>query len=227
MNANRLTVVILALAVISQAFLLHKRQAAPQLPRSVTVPAGEVALDLADLQEAPGSQAAELAVIEFSDYECPYCRLHASQTLPTIRDKYVVTGEIRYAFANFPLDSHSNARFLAAAAICAGRQGKYWDMHDAIFSEITPEAGATMSEAEAIQLASTMEVDELTYSECLAADDVAAAIDRDLGKARELLLSYTPSFAVGHVDANGQVQVERIIAGAQPLAVFEEVFGSL
>src|SRR6058998_2501259 len=87
-----------------------------------------------DLARIQGSSTAPLWVIEVSDFQCPYCKQWHDQTYPTLRDQYVKTGKIRLAYVNFPLAIHVHAFPAAEAAMCAGAQAKFWQMHDALFS---------------------------------------------------------------------------------------------
>jgi len=81
-----------------------------------------------------GKKDAPVTMIEFSDYQCPFCRRFFETTLPTLKAEYVETGKVRYVFRDFPLDQiHPHARKAAEAAHCAGDQGKYWEMHDLLF----------------------------------------------------------------------------------------------
>lgn len=81
-----------------------------------------------------GDSNAKVVLVDFSDYECPYCIRHFSQTWPDIKKNYVDTGKIKVVFKNFPLNFHPNAQKAAEAAECASDQGKFWEMHDKIFS---------------------------------------------------------------------------------------------
>ena len=83
-----------------------------------------------------GAPEAPLTLIEFSDYQCPFCRRFAETTLPVLKRDYIETGKLRYVFRDFPLDRlHPQARKVAEAAHCAGDQGKYWAMHDLLFQQ--------------------------------------------------------------------------------------------
>src|SRR6185369_12651734 len=88
----------------------------------------------ADLARIQGSATAPVWVIEVSDFQCPYCKQWHDETYPMLRDQYVKTGKIRLAYVNFPLAMHAHAFPAAEAAMCAGAQDKFWQMHDALFS---------------------------------------------------------------------------------------------
>ena len=108
--------------------LVASRQA-PPAPRADTL----VTVGLAD-HPMLGTPEAPLTLIEFSDYQCPFCRRFAETTLPALKRDYIETGKLRYVFRDFPLDRlHPHARKAAEAAHCAGDQGQYWAMHDLLF----------------------------------------------------------------------------------------------
>src|SRR6476619_5410727 len=87
----------------------------------------------ADLARIQGSPNAPLWVIEVSDFQCPYCKSWHDDTYAAFRDEYVKTGKVRLAYVNFPLNSHRYAWPAAESAMCAAAQGKFWEMHDALF----------------------------------------------------------------------------------------------
>src|SRR5262249_13220452 len=83
---------------------------------------------------AMGDPNARIAIVEFGDYQCPFCGQHANQVLPQILENYVKTGKVRYFFKDTPVEAiHPRALKAAEAALCAGEQGKYWEMHDHLF----------------------------------------------------------------------------------------------
>src|SRR6478735_1170872 len=86
----------------------------------------------ADLARIQGSPTAPLWVIEVSDFQCPYCKQWHDQTYNAFVDQFVKTGKVRLAYVNFPLQSHVHAWPAAEAAMCAGAQGRFWPMHDAL-----------------------------------------------------------------------------------------------
>ncbi|MDH4137465.1 MAG: DsbA family protein, partial [Anaerolineae bacterium] len=104
-----------------------QRQAQP-------APAGPVTMSVGD-GPSLGHADAPITIVEFSDYQCPFCKRHFMNTLAALKTSYIDTGRVRYVFRDFPLDSiHPYARKAAEAAHCAGDQGKFWDMHDVMFT---------------------------------------------------------------------------------------------
>ena len=176
-----------------------------------------------DLAGAPvvGSGDAVVTLIEFSDYECPFCIRHFQQTMPQLSENYIKTGKIRYAFRDFPVDQlHPEAIRAHEAAHCASEQNKFWDLHAKLFSAPgthTPQA----LEARAGEAG----LDLNAYRTCIASGRTTASIRANSAEAIDLGASGTPAFFVGLFDrATSQVKVTQAITGAQPLSVFEKAF---
>ena len=169
-----------------------------------------------------GKAEAPLTIIEFSDYQCPYCKRHVDQTLPKLLADYVDTGKARYAFRDYPLEQiHPLAAKAAEAARCAGDQGKYWEMHDRLFAnqkELQPEK--LPSHAEALKL------DVTAFRSCLDDGRHAARVKEDLQAGEELGARGTPMFVVGTSGGN-RVTTGVVIHGAQPIAVFKSEIDKL
>src|SRR5712671_1317535 len=91
-------------------------------------------ITIADLSRIQGSATAPVWVIEVSDFQCPFCKQWHDETYATLRDELVRTGKVRLAYVNFPLAQHQYAWPAAESAMCAGAQGKFWEMHDALFN---------------------------------------------------------------------------------------------
>lgn len=168
-----------------------------------------------------GNELAHVVVVEFSDYQCPYCALFFRQTLPQLDQDYIRTGKIKYVFNNVPLDQIHPAAFKAAeAAECARDQGKFWEMHDKIFAnQKTLSLGDLNLHASAIGL-------ELTqFSQCLSSGKNTAVVKAGLAQAAEVGVDGTPTFVIALADARNpretNLKVVAIISGAQPFAVFK------
>lgn len=169
-----------------------------------------------------GAKDAKVALVEFSDYECPFCARHATTVFPELKSQFISTGKVRYVFANFPLSNHHNARLLATAAICAGKQDAYWKMHDALF-ETRPRTSEGI-----LDLGGKLGLQAQSFRECLGDDSpVTDRIHRDQAIAKGFEVSGTPSFVLGLIDAQGRVNASDVIVGAQPLSAFETAITSL
>jgi protein-disulfide isomerase len=161
-----------------------------------------------------GSSDASVAIVEFTDYECQFCRLFENTTFAEIRKKYIDTGKVRFVVRDFPLNIHSNAMRAAEAAHCANDQGKFWPMHDALFSETSKldEKGLT-------GYAETLKLDVGAFRSCIESGKHKQDIQNDMQVATSLQIMATPSFLIGKTtdeDVEGA-----IIMGAQPLSAFE------
>ena len=171
-----------------------------------------------------GSATAKVTLIEFSDYQCPFCGRHVRDTYGQIDRDYVKTGKVRYAFRNLPLESiHPQAFKAHEAALCAGDQGKYWEMHDQLFANQTALDSASLA-----GYARTAAVDEARFKACLTGGTHASRIRDDLSEATRLGARGTPTFFIGlTVPGDPNVKVVRILRGAQPYAAFREAIDSV
>ena len=163
-----------------------------------------------------GNGAAKIALIEFSDYQCPFCSRYSRDTLPQITTDYVDTGKIRYVFRDLPLSFHKQAFKAAEAAHCAGAQGRFWEMHDAMFrnqSALAPEQLAAHAE--------TLGLDGSAFQECLESGRFAAEVNKDVADAGAAGITGTPAFLVGVIQPDGRVKVTKKLSGAKPYAEFK------
>lgn len=199
-------------------------QALPQIQRWI---AANKPLDVSvDVSSAPslGDPEAPITIIEFSDYQCPYCARHVNNTLPALKEKYVETGKVKYVFMDFPLRSHTLAPKASEAAHCAGEQGKYWEMHDELFANRTKLQVSDLK-AHAAEIG----LDTKAFNECLDSGKYALAIrkNQQIGNSK-IHVTGTPSFGLGYTTDDGKsVRVVQSLKGAKPLAAFEEEIDAL
>jgi protein-disulfide isomerase len=170
-----------------------------------------------------GDKGARIALIEFSDYQCPFCGRYAKEVMPQLLDDYVKTGKVKYVFQDMPLEFHKNAFKAAEAAHCAGDQGKFWEMHDRLFQN-QAELAVELLPAHAKALG----LDEAKFQQCLDSGKFAAEIKQDIAQAATAGISGTPSFLLGVVQpGEGRVKVTRKLVGAKPYAEFKAAVDSL
>jgi protein-disulfide isomerase len=172
-----------------------------------------------DVAGAPsrGSASALVALVEFTDYECPFCIRHFTQTMPRLDATYVQTGRVLYIFQDFPVDAlHPAAIRAHEAGRCAADQGRFWELHATLFSPAgshTPE----LLEKRAAEAGLKMEA----YRECVSTGRYTDAVKRSVRNGQALGIQGTPSFVIGVRDPNAnQVRVLQAISGAQPFETF-------
>lgn len=154
-----------------------------------------------------GDKNAKVTIIEFSDYECPFCARFATQTLPQIKDQYVKTGKVKIVFRDFPLSFHANAQKAAEAAECADDQGKYWEYHDKLFAN-TQSLDVTSLK----QYAKDLGLDATKFNSCLDTGKYTAEVKKDFSDGQAVGISGTPSFVI-----NG-----KLVVGALPFEMFKQ-----
>lgn len=193
---------------------LASRPASPPAPGPVTMSVGD--------GPALGQADAPITIVEFSDYQCPFCKKHAVNTLGAIKTNYIDTGKVRYMFRDFPLDSiHPYARKAAEAAHCAGDQGKFWDMHDTMFQN----QGALQTES-LRHFARTMELDLDAFNTCLDEGKYAKKVEADVAAGSAVGVTGTPGFFIGKTKPDGTM-LATFVKGAQPAAAFSQVIDRL
>lgn len=171
-----------------------------------------------DSHPAKGDRRARLVLLEFTDYQCPFCARHATQTMPQIEAEYIQTGKLRYVLRDFPIESlHPQAARGHAAAHCAGEQGKYWEMHGRLFAN-----QKAMSPAELSDHGQALGLDLTRFTQCLGGAAVAARIRGDIAEGQQAGVQGTPTFFLGWAEAgDGRMRAVQSIRGAQPYAVFK------
>jgi protein-disulfide isomerase len=173
---------------------------------------------------AKGKPDAKVTLIEFTDYQCPFCSRHTRAVLPQLEKDFIETGKIRYVLRDFPLSSlHPQAPKAHEAALCAGEQGKYWEMHDQLFDHQKElEAGKLPDYAQAAGVS-----DASAFQTCLDSGKYEARINASLKEGKEAGVRGTPSFLLGHTEANGTVKAVKLIRGALPYSFFQQQIDAL
>ena len=169
-----------------------------------------------------GKPDAPITIVEFSDYQCPFCRRHAGTTLTELKREYIDAGQVRYVFRDFPIDAiHPQARKASEAARCAAEQGKFWEMHDALF-----ENQRLLIVDELKRHADTLKLDGRAFNACLDEARHARMVREDEQAAVALGVTGTPTFFIGKTTADGVFEGARLV-GAQPIAAFRRVIDTL
>lgn len=178
-------------------------------PSAAQVASGSATTDslarAADTSRILGSAQAPVWLIEVSDFQCPFCKQWHDQTYSMIINDYVKTGKVRLAYVNFPLSIHANARAAATAAMCAGAQGKFWPMHDALFATQERWEGESDPSTTFDSLATSLGVKAADYHACLTSPSIAGLINGDQDRAQRGGVGSTPSFWVGSKLVEGAV----------------------
>jgi len=174
----------------------------------------------ASLAAAPmlGRADAPVTLVEFSDYQCPFCQRFFVTVLPVLKKEYIDTGKVRYVFRDFPLDQlHPQARKAAEAAHCAGEQGRYWEMHEVLFRNQRALAATQLPEH-----ARAAGVNGAKLDECLASGRYAVRVAQGVTDGSAIGVRATPTFVVGKTTAGDFVHGIPI-RGAQPVEAFRRI----
>ncbi|HEU5183421.1 MAG TPA: DsbA family protein [Gemmatimonadaceae bacterium] len=204
---------------LAQVLRLLNQQRPAQAARAA--PTGPVRANLADAP-ALGRADAPITIVEFSDYQCPFCQRFFATTLLALKKEYVETGKVRYVFRDYPIDQlHPRARKAAEAAHCAGEQGKYWEMHDVLFRNSKDLAVPRLAEH-----ARALDLDGAKFEECLSSGRHGARVERGITDAAAAGVQGTPGFVIG-LTKTGDVIEGTPVRGAQPLETFRQIIDRL
>jgi protein-disulfide isomerase len=168
-----------------------------------------------------GDPKATLILIEFSDYQCPFCGKFFHTTLPEIDRAYIQAGKLRHVLRDYPLPMHAHAAKAAEAADCAGEQGKYWEMHDLLFSH-----QQALGLDQLTGYAKELKLDEKFFETCLTTGKFKEKIARDIADGQRVGVSGTPSFILG-VTTDGKTIKGSVITGTKPFPFFKDLMESM
>jgi protein-disulfide isomerase len=152
----------------------------------------------ADSARIRGNPSAKVWMIIASDFQCPYCKMWHDSADMTIRREYIDNGKVRLAFVNYPISSHQNALPAAEYAMCAAAQGKFWEMHDAIFADQQRWAGLQEPTALFEELGTKVGLDGGALRACMTAHKMLPLVQADHEKATRSGVRATPSFFIGN-----------------------------
>jgi len=155
-----------------------------------------------------GDKNAPVTIIEFSDFQCPFCGKFFKETFGQIDEKYIKTGKVKMVFRDFPLSFHENAQKSAEAAECADEQGKFWEYHDMLF-----ENQEKLSVEDLKRYAVELGLDKDKFDSCLDSEKYKDEVKKDFSDGQKYGVSGTPAFFI-----NG-----KLVSGAQPFSAFEKV----
>jgi protein-disulfide isomerase len=169
-----------------------------------------------------GSATAKVTLVEVSDYHCPFCRRQMLQTMPHVMADYVNTGKVKYVFVDYPIAQlHPDAFKSHEAAACAGDQGKYWQMHDLLFTNSPARELSQLATQ-----ASMLGLDMKKFDACMNNGNGgthAAEIRASVARMQELGVGGTPLVLIGLTPAPGSpMKVIGSVYGAQPYAEFKK-----
>ncbi len=162
-----------------------------------------------------GSKSAPVTMVEFTDYQCPFCQRFHVSSFPELKKNYIDTGKVRFYSRDLPLDFHPNAMRAAQAARCAIEQGKYWQIRDIM--------GANPDKLDLEHLvgfATDLKMDPAAFRACVTSEKYKTAVQADVLEAMKIGATGTPTFVVGKSTDDG-VDGE-VVVGAQPYTVFDE-----
>jgi protein-disulfide isomerase len=205
--------------------LLEKQQVqlaramAPQ-PAAAPAPPEKVQMNIGDGWYAIGRADAPVTLVEFADYQCPFCKRFHTDAYAELKKNYIDTGKVRFVSRDLPLEFHPFAMKAAEATRCAGDQNKYWELRDALNSN-----AASPSEDVIKKAVESLSLDVKGFQTCLDSDKYKADVQRDASEAAKLQISGTPTFVLAK-SAKDKLDGVRLV-GAQPFSAFQAAIDGL
>ena len=193
---------------------IEKNSLAPQAKGRQRPKTATVTLDTE--RPALGAANAPITVVEFTDYQCPFCRRFTQTTFPFLKREYIDTGKVRWVVRDLPLAFHNNARKAGQSVHCANEQGKFWEMRDMLFKN-----SANLENKHLQSYAEQLGLDETAFDSCLASDRYLNEIEKDSAEAKRIGITGTPTFVIGK--PRGNSLTGKLVVGAQPLKSFSTV----
>jgi protein-disulfide isomerase len=170
-----------------------------------------------------GNRDAKIGILAFSDFQCAYSRKAALHVLPSVLKAYVDTGKVQYIVRDYPHDYHTQAKGAAVAANCAGKQGRYWEMHDALFQR---EGALNPSVYE--DIAGALKLDLAEFRACLKDPAVLEEVQNDMsyGDSAGIGLRVTPTYYIGRVEGQQLVNAYKL-SGVKTYEDFSRIIETL
>jgi protein-disulfide isomerase len=163
-----------------------------------------------------GEKDAPLTIVEFTDYQCPFCRQFHLTTFNALKKNYIETGRMRFFSKDLPLDFHNNAKSAAYAARCADEQGQFWRLRD-----IMSANAASLNLPNIFSWAKSLSMDTEALRSCIDIEKYKNAVASDITEATIIGASGTPAFVIGKTTTDGTVEGQ-VVVGAQPYTLFDE-----
>jgi protein-disulfide isomerase len=206
-----------AVAVVGLAALAYQvlRPGTVSIPANVTVQASDTSGFHGYIK---GDASAPVEITEFADYQCPFCQTFATLQLPTIEQRLIQTGRVRWRYRDFPLQQHPFARLAAHSAACADEQGKYWEQHQKIYEGQSDWSSARDAGPIFRDYAKAVGLDLSRYDACMKAGKYAGRIQASYNEGMELGVSSTPTLLVGGRLYRGRLDSDAIIKLVDSLA---------
>ena len=217
---RRFYAILIGVAVVGLGVLgvLLSRPKTVSIPANVTIQTSDTAGFRGYIK---GSASAPVEITEYADYQCPFCQTFATIQMPTIEERLIRTGRLRWRYRDFPLQQHTFSRLAAHSAACADEQSKYWEQHQRIYDGQSEWAALGDAGPKFREYAQANGLDLTRYDECMASHKYAGRIQASYEEGVKLGVSSTPTLLVGNRLYQGRLDsdaIRRLIDSLAPIA---------
>jgi protein-disulfide isomerase len=214
---KRFYAILIGVAVVGLGVLgvLLARPKTVSIPANVTIQASDTAGFRGYIK---GSADAPVEITEYADFQCPFCQTFATLQMPTIEDRLINGGRLRWRYRDFPLQQHQFSRLAAHSAACADEQGKYWAQHEQIYQGQSEWAAARDAGPFFRNYARTVGLDLGRYDSCMKSGKYAGRIQASYNEGVQLGVSSTPTLLIGNRLYRGRLDSDAIIKMVDSLA---------
>jgi protein-disulfide isomerase len=217
---RRFYAILIGVAVVGLGVLgvLLSRPKTVSIPANVTIQTSDTAGFRGYIK---GSASAPVEITEYADYQCPFCQTFATIQMPTIEERLIRNGRLRWRYRDFPLQQHTFSRLAAHSAACADEQGKYWEQHQRIYDGQGEWAALGDAGPKFREYAQANGLDLKRYDECMASHKYAGRIQASYEEGVKLGVSSTPTLLVGNRLYQGRLDsdaIRRLVDSLAPIA---------
>jgi protein-disulfide isomerase len=219
---GQITLVISVLALAASVYSIYEiknlpTQAIANLPSGgITGEAAEkIQKELPDYASVMGNPKAKVTIVEFGDFQCPFCGKFFKESFSEIKKQYIDTGKVKFVFLNYAFLGQESTD-AAEASLCAQDQGKYWEYHDQLFLNQKGENLGTFSDEKLKEIASSINLNVNEFDSCRSTDKRLKDVYKDFELGKKYGITGTPAFLIG----------KQVIKGAVPMSNFKQAIDS-
>lgn len=198
---------MIGVSILGAGWLISREVAKQNLGSNQTIPSGPVDIEITNDKVILGNSDAKVTLIEFADYQCPYCGQWHAEVYPLLKSEYIDTGKVKFVYWDFAFLGAESYRS-AEAAMCANDQGKYWEFHDKLFKNQNGESQGAFSDENLTKFAVELNLDKTKFGECMNTNRYQKQVEESLRLGTQYGVSSTPTVFINGLKIEGALPYE-------------------